>query len=114
MPNDPRISRLLDLVSGGLDVARLEKLTRDFQELAQDRPEAAVFFVLQNVTDRLASELRDEAVQYARFQELTGDIGERITDVLLCLQEGRSSESELNDLVATMFRNLGLYRSQDR
>ena len=113
MPNDPRISRLLELVSGPLDLRKLERLTRDFQDLAQDRPETAALFVLQNVTDQLASELRGEAVEYSRFQELTADIGKRITDVLQGLQETRSITSELDDLVATMFRNRGMYRSQD-
>jgi hypothetical protein len=114
MPNDARISQLLDLLDGDLNVAKLEKLTREFQGLAQDRAESSALFVLHSVAYRLACELNDEAVEHSRFQEITADISEKMAGVLTGLQQGRSVVAELDALVSTLFRNVGLYRSQDR
>jgi hypothetical protein len=55
MPPDDRISRLLNALSGGLSQEKLESLSSEFNSLAQDRAETLVFFVLQNVCQRLGS-----------------------------------------------------------
>jgi hypothetical protein len=112
MPNDRRISSLLELLSGPLSVEKLEKLTRGFQDLAQDRAETSTLFVLQTLAEHLASELAGEAVEYVRFQDLTSEIPERMTRVLAAVEEGRSVTEELDGLVGTFYRNLGLYRSR--
>ena len=74
MPDNDRISPLLSALSGGLSQEKLELLGREFNSLAQDRAETLVFFVLQNVCQRLASALEGEAVSVERFQALTAGI----------------------------------------
>jgi hypothetical protein len=40
MPADDRISALLDALSGDLSQEKLESLSKEFDSLAQDRPES--------------------------------------------------------------------------
>jgi len=110
MPLDGRISRLLDALSGGLSQDKLESLASEFNSLAQDRAEALVFFVLQNVCQRLASAVEGEAVSVERFGELTAGIAEQIADILRDLQQGKAAVAKLEPLVITLFQNLGLFR----
>ena len=110
MPADDPISRLLELLKGDLHQEKLEALSREFEALAQDRAETLIFFVLQNVCQRLASALEGEAVSVERFSELTAGIAEQISFVLQHLHEEAASVDKLECLVATLFRNLGLYR----
>ena len=110
MPPDDRISRLLNALSGELSQEKLESLTSEFNSLAQDRAETLVFFVLQNVCHRLASALEGEAVSVERFQELTAGIADQIADILRDVQQGNAAINELEPLVITLFRNLGLFR----
>ena len=110
MPPDDRISRLLDALSGELSQEKLESLTSEFNSLAQDRAEPLVFFVLQNVYQRLASALEGEAVSVERFEELTAGIADQIGDILRDLQQGNAVIGKLEPLVITLFRNLGLFR----
>ena len=106
MPADDRISRLLNTLSGELSQEKLESLSREFNALAQDRAETLVFFVLQNVCQRLASALEGEAVSVERFEELTAGIA----DILRDLEQGNAGIAKLEPLVTTLFRNLGLFR----
>jgi hypothetical protein len=110
MPANDRISRLLSILAGGLSQAKLELLGKEFNALAQDRSETLVFFVLENVCERLASALEGEAVSIDRFQELTADIANEIENVLRHVQRGESAFGSLERLVIVLFRNLGLYR----
>jgi hypothetical protein len=110
MPPDDRISRLLSALSGGLGQEKLESLGREFHALAQDRAETLVFFVLQCVSQRLASALEGEAVSIERFDELTVGIADQIADILRDLQQGNAGVAKLEPLVTTLFRNLGLFR----
>src|SRR5437867_1931461 len=110
MPGNDRISRLLSALSGGLSQEKLELLSREFSSLAQDRAETLVFFVLQNVCQRLAAALEGEAVSIERFQELTAGIADRIADILRDVQQGNADVAKLEPLVTTLFRNLGLFR----
>ena len=110
MPPDDRILRLVDALSGELNQQKLESLGREFNSLAQDRTESSVFFVLQNFCQSLASALECEAVPVERFEELTAGIAEQITDILRDLQRRNRDLAKLDHLVATLFRNLGLYR----
>ena len=110
MPVDDRISRLLELLEGDLHQNKLEALSRQFEELAQDRAETLVFFVLQNVCQRIASVLEGEAVSLERFSELTAGIAKQISYILQHLHEETVGVDKLECLVATLFRNLGLYR----
>jgi hypothetical protein len=110
MPGNERISRLLSALSGGLSQQKLELLSREFSSLAQDRAETLVYFVLQNVCQRLASALEDEAVSVERFQELTAGIADQIGDILRDVQQGNAGVAKLEPLVVTLFRNLGLFR----
>lgn len=112
MPADDRISRLLDVLSGDLSQERLEWLAKEFEGLAQDRPQTLVFFVLQNVCQRLAAALEGEAVPIERFQDLTAGVAEQIADILRDVDEGLTAVNKLELLVTTLFRNLGLYRHQ--
>jgi len=98
---------LLSALSGELSQQELESLGREFNSLAQDRTESSVFFVLQNVCQRLASALEGEAVPVERFEELTAGIAEQITGILRDLQSGNRDVAKLDRLVATLFRNLG-------
>ena len=109
MPAGDRIARLLEFLPGELHQEKLELLSREFEILAQDRSETLTFFVLQNVCQRLASALEAEAVSVERFTELTAGIAEQISDILEHVHEG--SDVAKLDLVATLYRNLGLYRS---
>src|SRR5438874_13338371 len=68
MPGNDRISALLSAVSGALSQEKLELLSREFNSLAHDRAETLVFFVLQNVCQRLASALEGEAVSVERYR----------------------------------------------
>src|SRR5260370_324121 len=111
MPADDRISRLLDALSGGLSQEKLESLSSEFNSLAQDRAETLVFFVLQNVCQRLASALEGEAVSVERFEDLTAGIADQIADILRDVQQGKRNVTKPDRLVATLFRNLGLYRA---
>ena len=110
MPGDDRISRLLNALSGELSQEKLESLSREFEALAQDRAETLLFFVLQNVCQRLAAALEGEAVSVERFEELTAGIADQIADILRDLQQGNSGIAKLEPLVTTLFRNLGLFR----
>ena len=110
MPADDRISRLLDILSGDLSQDRLEFLTNEFDALAQDRSETLVFFVLKNVCSRLASALEGEAISLERFHELTAGIADQIADILRHLARGNAAVAELQPLVTTLYRNLGLFR----
>jgi len=110
MPGDDRISPLLSALSGGLSQEKLESLGSEFNALAQDRAETLVFFVLQNVCQRLASALEGEAVSVDRFEELTAGIADQIADILRDLQQGNAAINKLEPLVITLFRNLGLFR----
>ncbi len=111
MPDDPRISRLLELLSGSLSQDKLEVLTREFEALAQDRNDTLVFFVLHHVTQRLASALEGEAVDFARFVELTAGMADGFSGILVGLQHGRTVTADLEALVINLFQNLGLYRA---
>lgn len=110
MPANDPILRLLSLLSGELSQEKLESLGREFNVLAQDRRETLVFFVLENVCQRLASALEGEAVSWERFQELTANISEQMEDILHHLQRGEPALASLERLVTTLVRNLGLYR----
>ena len=110
MPPDDRISQLLNALSGGLSQEKLESLSKEFNSLAQDRAEPLVFFVLQNVCQRLASALEGEAVSVERFEELTAGIADQIADILRDLQRGNAGVAKLEPLVTMLFRNLGLFR----
>src|SRR5437899_12280619 len=110
MPANDRISRLLDALSGGLSQEKLESLGREFNSLGQDRAEPLVFFVLQNVCQRLASALEGEAVSVERFEELTAGIADQISDILRDLQRGNAGLAKLEPLVSTLLRTLGLFR----
>jgi len=66
MPDDDRLSRLVDALSGALSQEKLEFFAREFEGLAQDRPQTLTFFVLQHVCQRLASALEGEAVSVER------------------------------------------------
>jgi len=108
-PGD-RISRSLNALSGELSQEKLELLSEEFNSLAQDRAETLVFFVLQNVCQRLASALEGEAVSVERFQELTAGIADQIANILRDVQQGNADVGKLEALVPTLFRNLGLFR----
>src|SRR5438046_9886455 len=82
MSPDDRISRLLNALSGELSQEKLESLSSEFNSLAQDRAETLVFFVLQNVCQRLASALEGEAVSVERFEGLSAGIADQIADIL--------------------------------
>lgn len=105
MPHDPRISRLLELLRGPLSLDKLDSLTREFEALAQDRAHTLVFFVLQNVSQRLASVLEGEAVNHARFEELTAGMADGLREIVVGLQQGRAVTPELQSLVVNMFEN---------
>ncbi len=109
MPDDPRISQLLELLDGQLSLHKLDSLSREFAALAQDRGDTLVFFVLQHVSHRLASELEGEAVDVSRFEDLTAGIVAGFRAILLGLQRGRPVTAELERLVVTLYQNLGLY-----
>ena len=110
MPGNDRISPLLSALSGTLSQEKLELLSREFNSLAQDRAETLVFFVLQNVCQRLAAALEGEAVSVERFQELTAGIADQIADILREVLQGNANVAKLEALVVMLFRNLGLFR----
>ncbi len=110
MPDNDPIARLLRSLSAGLSQQKLEELAREFNALAQDRSETLAFFVLANICQRLASALEGEAVSMNRFGELTADISQQIKDVLDDIETNQNVNSNLEMLVATLFRNLGLFR----
>jgi len=62
------------------------------------------------VCQRLASALEGEAVSVERFEELTLGIVDQIQEILHDVQRGSTSFNKLEELVATLFRNLGLFR----
>jgi hypothetical protein len=97
-------------LSGELSQEKLELLSRESNSLAQDRAEPLVFFVPQNVCQRLASALEGEAVSVDRFEELTAGIADQIGDILRDLQQGNAAIGKLEPLVITLFQNLGLFR----
>jgi hypothetical protein len=110
MPGNDRISSLLSALSGTLSQEKLESLSREFNSLAQDRAETLLFFVLQNVCQRLAAALEGEAVSVERFRELTAGIADQIGNILRDVQQGNAAIAKLEPLVVTLFRNLGLFR----
>ncbi len=112
MPADDRLSRLVDSFFGDLSQEKLESLSREFEALAQDRAETLVFFVPQNVCQRLTSALEGEAVSVERFEELTTGIADQIADILRDLQKGTTALPKLEPLVTTLFRNSGLFRHE--
>jgi len=111
MPDDPRISRLFERLSGPVSLEMFESLTKDFDGLAQDRAETLAFFVMQNVCQRLASALEGEAADYSRFEELTSGIADGLRDIILGIRQDRIVTSELEQLVVKLIQNLGQYRA---
>ena len=111
MPPEDRISALLETLLGELSEEKLESLSREFNSLAQDRRDTLVFFVLQNVCQRLASALEGKAVSIDRHRELTAGIGHQIEDILRDVQQGVLNTDKLERLVVSLYRNLGLYRA---
>ena len=111
MPQNKRIRRLLDLLPGDLSQDKLDKLSREFDTLAQDSAEVLPFFVLHQVCRRLSAAMEDEAVSISRFRELTVGIVEQIALILKTLEQRRPVETELEKLVATLFQNLALFHS---
>jgi hypothetical protein len=87
MPAEDRISALVERLSGELSLQKLESLSREFDSLAQDRPETLVFFVLRSVCLRLATALEGEGVSVERHRELTAEIADQIRDILRDVQE---------------------------
>jgi hypothetical protein len=104
-----QISRLLSALSGKHNQRKLKSLGREFNSRVHDRTESAVFFVLQNVFDRLANALEGEAVSVERFEKLTAGIANQIADIPSSVQQGNRNIATLDRLVATLFRNLRLY-----
>jgi hypothetical protein len=101
---------LLDGLSGELSEEKLESLGREFNSLAQDRAETLVFFVLENVCLRLASALEGDGVSVDRHRELTIGIANQIQEILRSVQQGSANVEQLQRLVVSLYRNLGLYR----
>src|SRR5213083_1761004 len=95
MPANDRISPLLSALSGGLSQEKLELFSREFNSLAQDRAEPLVFFVLQNVCQRLASALEGEAVSVERFEELTSCVADQIREILVDSFNGATGVSDV-------------------
>jgi hypothetical protein len=100
---------LLSALSAELSQVRLEWLAKEFEALAQDRPQTLVFFVLQNVCLRLVSALEGEAVSVERHRELTAGIADQIREILREVQQKNPATEQLERLVILMYRNLGLY-----
>jgi hypothetical protein len=111
MPDDRPISQLFEALEAELSQVRLEWLAKEFEALAQDRPQTLVFFVLQHVCQRLVSALEGEAVSIDRHRELTAGIGHQIEDILRDVQQGVLNTDKLERLVVSLYRNLGLYRA---
>jgi hypothetical protein len=111
MPQNKRIRRLLDLLPGDLSQDKLDKLSREFDTLAQDSAEVLPFFVLHQVCRRLSAAMEDEAVSISRFRELTAGIAEQIALILETLEHGRPLDAQLENLVGTLYKNLALFRS---
>jgi hypothetical protein len=109
MPDDNRLSRLIDALSGALSQEKLEFLATEFEGLAQDRPQTLTFFVLQHVCQRPASALEGEAVSVERFEELTSGVADHIREILVEVEQGIARFDKLDRLVAMLFENLGLY-----
>ena len=65
MPGNNRIRRLLDLLPGDLSQAKLDRLSREFDTLAQDSAAVLPFSVLHHICRRLASAMEGEAVSHA-------------------------------------------------
>jgi len=101
-------------LEGELSQEKLERLGRDFDALCQDGdvPHVAVFFVLQNVCNRLACALDGEAVSADRFYELTDGIADQISSILKSIEEDTEiSLSELELIISTLIKNLALFHS---
>ena len=62
--------------------------------------------------EAVLEKLDAEAVEYSRFQVLTSEIPERMTRVLVAIDDARPLTEELDGLVSTFYRNLGLFRSR--
>ena len=110
MPDDRLTSQLFEALEAELSQVRLEWLAKEFEALAQDRPQTLVFFVLQHVCQRLVSALEGEAVSVDRHRELTAGIADQIREILRQVQQGNLAMEKLNRLVILMYQNLGLYR----
>jgi hypothetical protein len=111
MPQNNRIRRLLDLLSGDLSQDKLDTLSREFDTLTQDSAEVLPFFVLHHVCRRLSVAMDGEAVTFSRFHELTAGIAEQVTSILETLEQGEALDAQLENLVCTLFQNLALFRS---
>jgi hypothetical protein len=111
MPQNNRIRRLLDLLPGDLSQDKLDRLSREFDALAQDSAEVLPFFVMHHGCRRLSDAMDGEAVTISRFHELTAGITEQITSILETLEQGKYGDAGLEKLVATMFQNVALFRA---
>jgi len=111
MPQNNRIRRLLDLLPGDLSQDKLDRLSREFDALAQDSAEVLPFFVMHHVCRRLSDAMDGEAVTISRFHELTAGIAEQIALALETLEQEKHWDAALEKLVTTLFQNLALSRS---
>jgi hypothetical protein len=109
MPENNRIRRLLDLLSGDLSQAKLDTLSREFDALAQDSAEVLPFFVFHHVCRRVSAAMEGEAVTLAKLHELTAGIAAQIASILETLERGKLVDAALEKLVATLFQNLALF-----
>ena len=112
MPSNERIRLLRESLNGELYQDKLELLAREFGALCQDNAEVVVFFVLQNVCNRIVDVLEGEAVSLDRFNDLTSDIAAQMASILLRIEQNKEvSVASLDSLVGTLFRNIELFRS---
>jgi len=106
------LQKLYPLLEGELNASKLEKLSREFDSLAQDTSYTLEFFVLQCACMRLAAVLEGEAVTPHRFHELTDGIARDISRIVSQIDQGQQvSRTDLESLIGRLFRNIGLFGS---
>ena len=114
MPGNRQITSLRELIREGLHQDNLGRIISLCHNLAQDSGHWLLFFVLKNIFREIDARLEGEAISVEMFHTITDRIAEHAEKVLQDVQQtGRYSKEELDEMVRTHLRNLGVSRSRE-
>jgi hypothetical protein len=112
MPGNQQITSLRELIREGLHQDNLGRIISLCHNLAQDSSHWLLFFVLKNIFREIDARLEGEAITVETFNTITDRIAEHAQKLLQDVQQaGTYSKEDLDEMVRTHLRNLGISRS---
>jgi hypothetical protein len=112
MPGNQQITSLRELIREGLHQDNLGRIISLCHNLAQDSGRWLLFFALKNIFERSTRDSKARQSPSKRFNTITDRIGEHAQKLLQDVQQaGTYSKEDLDEMVRTHLRNLGVSRS---